>query len=239
MTRPIRMEWVLPLRRTSAKPIWKVVSARCDEEAPIVSSGRMKARRAPPSVSYKSHFGYKDAFYEVQYGPVTTADHSILIVEPAEGMQTDINRWGECIVAIDGFVHGWIVDREYDYWQNATDPLEYMTRGRSYAHLPMKSNDLPYPLEQMIIDISQNPGRRVMRVGYVEAVGYVMWFGEPFWRITGTSKQKVISQDWLKCEDRPGGILRVQAAEQPFTSAEGEQGEIQRRLRQLLFPHVE
>lgn len=238
MTRQIRMEWVLTLRRTPAKPIWRVVSAKCDEEAPIVSSGRMKARRTPPSVSYKPHFGYKDASYEVQYGPVTIADHSILIIEPAEGIKTDIDGWAECIGAIDGLVQGWVVDREYNYWQNAEDPLEYTTEGRSYAHLPMKSNGLPYPLEQMIIDTSQNPGRRVMRVGYVEAVGYVMWFGEPFWKITGTSKQKVISQGWLKCEERPGGILRVQAAEQPFTSAEGEQGEIQRRLRELLFPRV-
>jgi len=138
-----------------------------------------------------------------------------------------------------GLVHGWVVDREYDYWQNAHDPLQYEAHGRSYAHLPMKSNELPYPLEQMIIDTSRNPGRRVIRMGYVEAVGHLMWFGEPFWKSTGTSKRTVLAQKWLKCEERPGGILRVQAADQPFTSAEGKQGEIQRRLRQLLFPRPE
>src|SRR6266704_6378407 len=40
------------------------------------------------------------------------------------------------------FVMAWVVDREYDFWQNADDPLEYTAVGKPYHHLPMKSNDL-------------------------------------------------------------------------------------------------
>jgi hypothetical protein len=100
----------------------------------------------------------------------------------------------------------------------------------------MKSNGLPFPLEQRVIDTSQNPGRRVLRDGYVEAIGSVMWFGEPFWRLTGASKQAVRTADWLQCEQLNNGVLRVQVADAPFTTGEGASGGLQDRLRSLLFP---
>ncbi len=60
-------------------------------------------------------------------------------------------------VVATGFVQAWVYDIEYDFWQNAKDPLEYEAAGRSSANLPKISNGLPPPLSQLEIDTSQNP----------------------------------------------------------------------------------
>jgi len=243
MKKSIGMQWILPHSKVAPKDAWVVISSLLLAEGHatemyLLYGNAISTRRLMKKVAKETHFQISNRYYSIRHCPVTNYGFDFISVDCSPVAKPDTEMWTANICSMGGLIQGWILDINYDYWQNAEDPLEYTTEGRSYAHLPMKSNGLPYPLEQMIIDTSQNPGRRVMRVGYVEAVGYVMWFGEPFWKITGTSKQKVISQDWLKCEERPVGILRVQAAEQPFTSAEGEQGEIQRRLRELLFPRV-
>lgn len=92
-------------------------------------------------------------------------------------------EWVNELVRFDGFVQAWLVDSEFDYWQNATDPIEYESKGESYDGLPMKSNGLPPPLEQLEIDTTQNPGLRKLCDGYVEAVGAHMWLSESFLNI--------------------------------------------------------
>lgn len=59
----------------------------------------------------------------------------------------------------------WLADLQYDFWQNAHDPLQYTARNRTFDHLPKKANGLPYPLQQTITDTSSNPGRHVLRKG--------------------------------------------------------------------------
>src|SRR5262249_36884830 len=66
------------------------------------------------------------------------------------------NKWVTPWMNGSDFVMAWIADSQYQYWQNAHDPLQYSAVGRSYQHLPMKSNRLPPPLEMMIIDTSNN-----------------------------------------------------------------------------------
>lgn len=83
-------------------------------------------------------------------------------------------------------------------------------------------------------DLRKYPGWFVERDGYLEGVSAEMWLGEPFWRFAACSKENVLNADWLKVENR-GSHLHVVAWPEPFTSAEGEQGEIQRRLLKLLF----
>ncbi len=72
------------------------------------------------------------------------------------------------------------------------------------------------------------------RDGYIEGVSAEMWLGEPFWQYAECTKMDLLSQDWLYCEERPSHLY-VRAWPEPFTSAEGEQGEIQRKLLDLLF----
>lgn len=184
----------------------------------------------------KPHFVVKFSEGELDYIPVGGSELQLAIVEACVAGMDDAWSWIEPFAHSEAFRGGRLYDHEYDYWQNAHDLLQYKSVGRSYAGLPMKSNGLPYPLEQQIIDTSRNPGRRILRQGYVEAVGAVMWLGEQFWPLTGANKQEVLAADWLKCEERPRGVLRVQAADTPFTTAEGASGDLQDRLRSLLFP---
>lgn len=188
----------------------------------------------------KPHFGisFEDGMpSEVSYGHVRNYNHSILSIYGLVADLPDADIWIAPFTGLTSFREGWLLNTDYVHWQNAEDPLEYTAVGRSYEGLPMKSNGLPFPLEQQIIDTSQNPGRCVLRDGYVEAVGSVMWLGEQFWPLTGASKQTVLAANWLQCEAHANGVLRIQAAEAPFTTAEGASGDLQDRLRSLLFPH--
>ena len=125
-------------------------------------------------------------------------------------------------------------DEDYEYWQNADDPLEYEAEGRSMAGLPMKSNGLPFPLEQQVVDTSRNPGRRVLRQGYVEAIGHRMWLGpEYFARVPDADRDGVAAADWLQVTEIENGILEIIAADEPFT--DDTTADLQHRLRKLLF----
>ncbi len=89
------------------------------------------------------------------------------------------------------FVQAHLVDKNYQDLQNIFDPLQFRALGLSMEGLPMKSNGLPFPLEQQIVDTSQNPGRYRLCQGYVEASAGYMWFGESFWQIVGTDPEDV------------------------------------------------
>ncbi|MBS1912879.1 MAG: hypothetical protein JST22_12910 [Bacteroidetes bacterium] len=148
--------------------------------------------------------------------------------------------WEECarqFASGPSFVMAWLVDREYEYWQNAEDPREHTSEGRSIEHLPMVSNNHRPPNQAMIIDVSGNPGRWRYRQGYTEAVGSTMWLGERFWPVTGADKDAVEHAAWLQVSHPMPSVTRIQAADTCFTTAEGESGELQDRLRALLFPH--
>ncbi|QVQ28273.1 hypothetical protein [Achromobacter deleyi] len=115
-----------------------------------------------------------------------------------KGISTDasMQEFAQFLIPTDGFIQAWIYDIEYEYWQNAKDPLEYEKAGRSTVDIPKRSNGLPAPLNQLEIDTSHNPGRTELKIGYVEAIGRLMWLGEKFWSRVGVDK--VLSCDLLK-----------------------------------------
>lgn len=145
--------------------------------------------------------------------------------------------WDEWVIELinESFISAWVADADYEFWQNAEDLLSYKVRGRPWEHLPMRSNGLPPPLEQTVVDISHNPARRVFHADFVEAIGAVMWLGERFWQLSGSSKQRVLSEPWLQCTEIAAGLTRVQAAAECFSTDQGEAGDLQRKLRALLF----
>ena len=99
----------------------------------------------------------------------------------------------------------------------------------------MRSNDLPAPLDQMVVDITGNPGRRILRNGYVEAIGQRMWLGpEYFARVPGVDRRAILSAAWPKAIERQDGIIEVTAADEPFCDA--STADLQLHLRELLFP---
>lgn len=142
--------------------------------------------------------------------------------------------WIASITSTTVLITARVYDGEYEHWQNAEDPLEYEAVGRSMEGLPVTSNGLPPPLDQMIVDTSCNPGRRRLRDGFVEAIGHQMWLGpEYFRRVPGADREAIRSASWLKVTERPGGILELLAQEEPFVDR--RTADLQVRLRRLLF----
>lgn len=116
-----------------------------------------------------------------------------------------------------GFMQGCVVIEEYSYWQNATDPLQYESAGRSYDGLPLISNGLPPPLEKKIIDISKNPGRRILRPHYIEMVGHLMWFSHEFWEGVGSDRLSKVQESNIINVDRIGNeIIKLSTKEIKF-----------------------
>jgi hypothetical protein len=146
------------------------------------------------------------------------------------------DKWIAGFINNPNFVMGWLADVDYEYWQNAHDLLQYTAVGKPHEHLPKKSNGLPPPLEQTIVDTSSNPGRRLLRTGYYEVVGAVMWLGESFWQLTKADKGAVEQAEWLRVSYPVPNVVRIEASLKCFTTAEGTSGELQRKLRTLLFP---
>lgn len=101
----------------------------------------------------------------------------ITIEEKLTGAKGSWDKWIAPFVSEPAFVQAWVIGADYDFWQNASDPIEYQVAGRNFSHLPMKSNGFPFPLEAKIIDTSYNPARVEIKSGYVEAIGTEMWIG--------------------------------------------------------------
>ncbi len=242
----LSLELVLELQKVSALAVWdRLYSSHryyLDSVGEVDFGGKFcRARDVAKRIerSGRPHFGVvwgDDRMLD--YSHVTNSELSFVSIQGCVRDEDDAEAWLEPFVAEKAFRQARLFDEEYEFWQNAEDPLQYEARGRSYEGLPMRSNGLPPPLEQMVIDTSRNPGRRILRRGFIEAVGCPMWLGESFWSITGTSRQVVCAQKWVRCETLPGGVVRLRSADAPFATAEGNAGELQEQLRRLLYPRA-
>jgi hypothetical protein len=170
-----------------------------------------------------------------RFGRVPELKHSFISIEEVNaGSAVSWVDWVNPFLVDDSFVQAWVSDVEYDYWQNAKDPLEYEAAGRSYTHLPTKSNGLAPPLEQIEIDTSNNPGRWSLQSGYVEAVGSVMWLGKSFWQSVGENrKDALLSASWLDAQPIANGVIQVIASEHCFCDKATEV--TQDNLRAILY----
>jgi hypothetical protein len=187
-------------------------------------------------VKTKGMWGHlQTADLSFRYGVAGSYDHCFVSIrEKVANSAGDWEAWTMPFVILDGFVEGWVADVDYNHWQNAKDPIEYEAAGRDFSHLPMKSNNLPPPLDQMEIDTSCNPGRWVLRAGYVEAVGAIMWFSELFWdRVGGDRKSRIESIEWLRTSEPAKGIVEIRVSEDCFTSE--QTADTQNRLRACLY----
>jgi len=167
----------------------------------------------------------------------SVARYQIDILSISTEFETNI-LWDEWITSISGqvkIIQAWLVDADYDYWQNAEDPLQYTSQGRPWEHLAKRSNGLPPPLEKIIIDTSHNPGYRQFCMGYLVAIGSVMWLGDDFWSLVGSNKNNVVKQSWIESKEMPNGLLRIQVGNSLFSSATDGADVIQFMLRDLLF----
>lgn len=182
----------------------------------------------------RNAFKLKTSKGEVHFS--TVSKYKLQLINIRRNTQS-VQSWNAIVSSFlqsDRFVQACVSDVDYSFWQNAVDPLQYQVAGRSYSNLPMVSNGLPAPLEQSVVDTSQNPGRRIIKVGYVEMIGHVMWLGNLFWDLVGKPKRSIML-DPGSCEvtEMPNGVVRVVVPEGPFVDVTTEQKQVD--LRQLLF----
>lgn len=149
-----------------------------------------------------------------RFGVVSAWGHSFIHVREQEsGSAKSWDEWVSPFTKIAGFVQAWVSDIDFDYWQNAQDLMLYEEAGRDFAELPVVSNGLPPPLTQSVIDISGNPGRRVIRDGYVESVGVRMWLGRSFWERAGEREPARLAAAGWTITDLSGGITQLETAD--------------------------
>jgi hypothetical protein len=172
-----------------------------------------RIRKNPKAISYIEIGGV--ALYA---NNLTGRRQSFVIVEEkSPGAVSSWDQWVCPFLGWPNFVQAWVADVEYNYWQNAADPLQYTTVGRDMSGLKTKSNGLPYPLEQQIVDTSGNPGRWEFHIGYIEAIGSPMWIGENLWRATGENRESELrALNWLHLTEPQKGVLRA-ASDFQFT----------------------
>jgi hypothetical protein len=63
-----------------------------------------------------------------------------------------------------------------------------------------------------------------------------MWLGEAFWDLTGADRIAVERADWILKSSVTSSVMRLQVADEPFREASSHSGELQRKLRAVLFP---
>lgn len=169
------------------------------------------------------------------HGYVVSCEQSFVMIEEIDaGSSRSWEEWLGPFLHEERFVQAWIADVDYDFWQNAKDPLQYETRGRDYSGLPLVSNGLPPPVEQMEIDTSNNPGRRTLKPGYLEAVGATMWFATPFWQRVEAERRAVLeSAVGIRVSPVTDSVIRVVAADACFIDQTSRGA--QDRLRAILY----
>jgi len=172
---------------------------------------------------------------KIQFGWISSYNQCFISVEETEpGAAGNWDEWVKYFSFQKNFIQAWVMDVEYDKWQNASDFLEYEAAERSYEGLPIRSNGLPPPLENFEIDISNNPGRTVIKDGYVEAIGAKMWFGELIWRKMRCDAK--ITLERLNFIDKSfsfNGVTKIIVCSRGF--CKDEDREIQDSLREILF----
>lgn len=238
----LKLECTFTLDGVSAKAVWLTLSsARSDVLKPDLlcdlNGNAIKVRDVASAIETrgKPHFTVECEAGIYHFAPLGSYDQSFLQISGSISSVKDAEEWIAPFLSYPEFLQARLYDEKYEFWQNAKDPLQYEVRKRTYDHLPKKSNGLPPPLEQLEIDISNNPGRRIIRVGFIEAVGALMWLSPEFMNRVGLSADDVRSEPWLDVQDLTSGTLKIQAQDKVFTAGDGDEGARQNGLRDLLF----
>lgn len=183
----------------------------------------------------KHAFQIDTDYLSLHFSTVRAYRHQLLtVVRRGEYPLSEWERILDGLLKFKGFVQACLVNSDFSFWQNAFDPIQYQAAGKSWEGLPMISNGLPAPLEKAVIDVSKNPGRRIIKVGYVEMVGRVMWFGRPFWDAVGDDKLRaLLSHQTYEIDEVAYGVTRCIFSDSQFSDENS--GNEQREIRKLLF----
>ena len=174
-----------------AADLWSRIAAThpalADQHVYLYDEGRIRFADVQASMQQKpmDDFSVEFASGEIFFAQV--ANHRLARLEFAGVVNSvaDADSWLSALLHEPDFIQARIYAQDYDHWQNATNPIVYESAGRSISGLKLISNGLSYPLAGQAIDISGNPGRSILRSGYIESVGSVMWLGNGFWDALG------------------------------------------------------
>lgn len=178
-------------------------------------------------------FNIENDSFAFHVATVTNFEHILLQIESKHSPNNWWLCWIEEFTKLKGFVQAWLVDKEYNYWQNARDPIEYESKGKSYEGVPMVSNGLPSPLERLEIDTSNNAGLRRLCDGYVEAIGAKMWLSDSFLNIIGKSIESISNNSGAKIEQLNDGLYKLTMPTSLFVNETSF--DEQRKLRKALY----
>jgi hypothetical protein len=134
------------------------------------------------------------------------------------------------------FLMAYELDLRHWYDQNLDDAKERRRLGFVCEEHKVTCDGAPSPVTRWTYDLTGKPGLKREHQEYVEVPAAHMWLSERFWNATGARKSDVLQARWLKIRELDHGTLYVEAWPELFTSDQGEQGVIQRKLRALLFP---
>ncbi|MEM6689789.1 MAG: hypothetical protein AAF664_10205 [Planctomycetota bacterium] len=186
--------------------------------------------------SDRSSFDVSDDRFDFNFCPIAKHRLDQLIVTTTEEDLVDPYLWIKNLAATEILIQAFLFNDEYDFWQNATDPLQFRSHGRECDHLPMCSNGLPPPLEQTVIDVSKNPGKLSLRNGYIEGVSNPIWLGERFWDRVRKQRDQVLDSDvWRQVRELDNGLVCLHSHRKPFDASDDEQTRIQNQVRNLLY----
>ena len=182
------------------------------------------------NISFVDHEG------TIEYGNNSTKEISRVKINFLITSEDDAEKWLTPFIDEGLLIQARIYDKEYDFWQNAYDPLQFKANNKSYKGLPMISNNLPPPLNQEIIDTSQNPGRLTIKHGYIEFIGSVVWIKKQLLvSLNVYDKILELNENWLEVSRLNHDVFKLKVADSPFNNDKDDSITIQNKLRSILY----
>ena len=217
----------------SLEPIWV---RHEDIDSILLYGKRVKISKVPAELKklQGKSFNIESEQFSFHLATVTNYQHIALQIEVKTIYEEEWwFEWINELIILDGFLQAWLVDSEFDYWQNATDPIEYKAKGKSYDGLPMKTNGLPPPLEQLEIDTNHNLGLRKLCDGYVEAIGAHMWLSHSFLNLVGKDIDNIKNSTEVSVVNIASKVFHLSCSAELFKDSATQRE--QKALRATLF----
>ncbi len=142
----------------------------------------------------KKHFEFEGSALRVSYNENPPLNFDQCMIDADVGLLGQAETRTLLVDAFsqtDALIQSHLVDKGFEERQNLSDLIEFEAIGLSTEGLPRKTNGLPPPLAQEVIDTDRNPGRFRLHTGYVEQVAGSMWFGQAFWEHTSRHLETV------------------------------------------------
>ncbi len=131
---------------------------------------------------------------------------SDLMIIMCESNMDFIDHIARSLVQYPEFIFGYVADKEFIDWQNASTPYSYIMAKKPHEHLPRIAGQvLGKDIFNERLDLSGNPGRTVFHMGYVEAICGVLYVTEKLTRLSGGDLHRLHDlpflriDDWLQC----------------------------------------